>query len=90
MTQRPSRRTAWVFSWVVSLPVPGSVTPIDCSRHSPRAMRGRKCRFCASLPRRTMAFITYIWPWQAPALPPQRLISSRMTEASVIDRPAPP
>ena len=29
----------------------------------------------------------YIWPWHAPELPPQRLISSMMTEASA--RPEP-
>jgi len=32
----------------------------------------------------------YIWPWQAPELPPQRLISSMITEASVRPRPEPP
>ena len=32
----------------------------------------------------------YIWPWQAPELPPQRLISSMMTEASVSPSPDPP
>ena len=32
----------------------------------------------------------YIWPWQAPALPPERLISSMITEASARPRPAPP
>jgi hypothetical protein len=30
------------------------------------------------------AFITYIWPWQAPELPPLRLISSMITEASAM------
>ena len=32
----------------------------------------------------------YIWPWQAPELPPLRLISSMMTEASARPRPEPP
>ena len=32
----------------------------------------------------------YIWPWQAPELPPQRLISSMITDASVRPRPEPP
>ena len=89
-TQRPSFFTAMVLSRVVSLPVVGSVTAMDCMRSSPDAMRGRYFSFCAALPLRTMAFITYIWPWQAPELPPERLISSMMTEASAMDRPEPP
>ena len=32
----------------------------------------------------------YIWPWQAPALPPLRLISSMITVAAVRPRPVPP
>jgi hypothetical protein len=32
----------------------------------------------------------YICPWQAPALPPQRLISSMMTDASARPSPLPP
>jgi hypothetical protein len=32
----------------------------------------------------------YIWPWQAPALPPLRLISSMITVASARPRPEPP
>ena len=32
----------------------------------------------------------YIWPWQAPELPPERLISSMITDASVSPRPEPP
>ena len=32
----------------------------------------------------------YIWPWHAPELPPQRLISSMITEASARLRPEPP
>ena len=47
------RRTATVFVFVVSVPVVGSVTPIDCSRSSPLAMRGRYSRFCVSEPCRS-------------------------------------
>jgi hypothetical protein len=68
---------------VVSVPVVGSVTAIDCMRSSPAAIFGRY--FCASarpLPWRSSVPMLYIWPWQAPALPPQRLISSMITEAS--------
>ena len=32
----------------------------------------------------------YIWPWQWPALAPERLISSITTEASVRPSPEPP
>jgi hypothetical protein len=32
----------------------------------------------------------YIWPWQAPALPPERLISSITTLASARPSPEPP
>ena len=32
----------------------------------------------------------YICAWQAPELPPERLTSSRMTEASVTPNPEPP
>jgi len=86
-TQRPSFLTAVVLSLVVSLPVVGSVTPMDCTRSAPEAMRGRYRSFCACEPLNTMVFITYIWPWHAPELPPDRLISSMMTEASAIERP---
>jgi hypothetical protein len=75
---------------VVSVPVVGSVTPMDCSRHSPEAMRGRYFSFCACEPWRSSVPMLYIWPWQAPELPPQRLISSMMTLASVRPRPLPP
>ena len=34
--------------------------------------------------------MTYIWPWQAPELPPERLISSITTEASASESPEPP
>jgi len=40
-TQRSPRRVAVVRSFVVSVPVVGSVTAIDCRRSSPDAMRGR-------------------------------------------------
>ena len=90
MTQRPSFFTAVVLSLVVSLPVVGSVTPMDWMRNSPEAILGRYRSFCACEPLRTIAFITYIWPWQAPELPPLRLISSMMTEASAMVRPEPP
>src|SRR6218665_186060 len=82
--------TALVLILVVSVPVPGSVTPIDCKRHSPRAMRGRYSSFCALEPWRSSVPMLYIWPWQAPELPPLRLISSMITEASVSPRPEPP
>ena len=90
MTQRPSFLTAVVLSLVVSLPVVGSVTPMDWMRNSPVAILGKSVFFCASEPLRTMEFITYIWPWHAPELPPERLISSMMTEASAMLRPEPP
>ena len=32
----------------------------------------------------------YIWPWHAPELPPQRLISSMTIDASVRPSPEPP
>ena len=32
----------------------------------------------------------YIWAWQAPEFAPERLISSRITDASVTDSPPPP
>src|ERR1700719_3567838 len=37
-----------------------------------------------------MEAIVYIWAWHATALPPLRLISSRMIEASIMPSPAPP
>ena len=40
-TQRSSFFSAVVLILVVSVPVLGSVTAIDCSRSSPLAMRGR-------------------------------------------------
>ncbi|MNT13989.1 hypothetical protein D3C72_1489750 [compost metagenome] len=82
--------TAVVLILVVSVPVVGSVTPMDCRRSSPAAMRGRYSRFWASEPWRSRVPMLYIWPWQAPELPPLRLISSMMTEASVRPRPEPP
>ncbi len=32
----------------------------------------------------------YIWPWHAPELPPERLISSMITDASASVSPEPP
>jgi hypothetical protein len=40
-TQRSPRLVAVVRIFVVSVPLVGSVTPIDCSRHSPLAILGR-------------------------------------------------
>ena len=83
-------RMAVVFSCVVSEPVVGSLTPNACSRSSPAAIFGRYSRFCASEPWRSSVPIVYICAWQAPELPPLRLISSRMIDASVMPRPEPP
>ena len=83
-------RTAVVFSCVVSEPVVGSLTPNACSRSSPLAIFGRYSRFCASEPCRSSVPIVYICAWHAPELPPLRLISSRMTDASVTPSPEPP
>ena len=44
-------------------------------------------RFCSSDPCRSSVPIMYICAWHAPALAPQRLISSRMIAASVMPRP---
>jgi hypothetical protein len=85
-----SLRVAMVLSRVVSDPVVGSVTANACSRSSPLAIRGRNCRFCASDPWRSSVPIVYICAWHAAALPPLRLISSRMIDASVTPRPDPP
>ena len=79
-----------VLSLVVSVPVVGSVTAMDCKRNSPEAILGRYSRFCASEPWRNRVPMLYIWPWQAPELPPARLISSMITEASARPRPDPP
>jgi hypothetical protein len=76
--------------FVVSVPVPGSVTAIDCRRSWPLAMPGSQRCFCASEPWRSSVPMLYIWPWQAPALPPERLISSMITVASARPRPEPP
>ncbi|MNN44075.1 hypothetical protein D3C81_1583500 [compost metagenome] len=83
-------RTAVVLSLVVSVPVVGSVTAIDCMRSSPEAMPGSQRCFWASEPWRSRQPMTYIWPWQAPELPPLRLISSMITDAAVSGRPEPP
>jgi hypothetical protein len=79
-----------VLILVVSVPVLGSVTPMLCRRSSPRAMAGSQRCFCSALPWRSSVPMLYIWPWQAPALPPLRLISSMITLASARPRPEPP
>ena len=89
-TQRSPRRTAVVLILVVSVPVVGSVTPMLCRRNSPRAIGGSQRAFCCAEPWRSSVPMLYICPWQAPALPPQRLISSMMTLASARPRPDPP
>ena len=75
---------------VVSVPASGSVTPIACSRSSPLAIFGSHRAFCAAEPCRSSVPILYIWPWHAPALPPARLISSMITDASASPSPDPP
>ena len=75
---------------VVSVPALGSVTAIDCSRSSPLAIFGRYFSFCAVEPWRNSVFMLYIWPWQQPALPPERVTSSMITLASVRLRAEPP
>ena len=79
-----------VWSFVVSEPALGSVTPKACRRSSPAAILGRYSRFCASVPCRSTVPMMYIWAWQAAALPPARLISSRMSAASMMPSPPPP
>ncbi|MCY1223653.1 hypothetical protein D9M72_357890 [compost metagenome] len=83
-------RTAVVLILVVSVPVVGSVTAIDCRRSSPLAILGKYSFFCSAEPWRSSVPMLYIWPWQAPELPPARLISSMMTDAWVRPRPEPP
>ncbi len=75
---------------VVSVPAVGSVTPIDCRRSSPVAILGMYFFFCSSEPFRNSVFMLYICPWQQPAFPPERVISSMITEATVSERPEPP
>ena len=50
ITYRSPLRLAVVVILVVSDPVVGSVTPIDCNLSSPEAMRGRKLSFCSREP----------------------------------------
>jgi hypothetical protein len=83
-------RTAVVRICVVSEPTSRSVTLNACSRSSPDAIAGRWRRFCSSLPWRSSVPMTYICAWQAAALPPERLTSSRITLAAVSPSPAPP
>src|SRR5258706_10019029 len=75
---------------VVSEPASGSVMPKAWRRRSPFARRGRMRSFCAALPCRSSVPIVYICACADAAFPPDVLISSRMTEASAIPRPAPP
>ncbi len=89
-TQPFAVRSARVVIFVVSDPASGSVTPNACSRSSPDAIRGSHCCFCASLPCRSNVPITYICAWQAPGLPPDALISSRIVLAAPIPSPDPP
>ena len=74
----------------MSVPAAGSVTAIDWMRTLPAAMPGRYFSFWALLPWRSSVPMLYIWPCTAPALPPQRLISSMITVAAVRPRPVPP
>jgi hypothetical protein len=89
-TYRSPLRTAVVFNRVVSVPVFGSVTPKAWSLSSPEAIFGRYALFCSSDPCRSRVPMMYICAWQAPELPPERLTSSRMTDASVTPSPEPP
>ena len=61
-TYRPSLLTAVVLIFVVSVPVVGSVTPIDWMRSLPAAISGRYFCFCALLPLRSSVPMLYIWP----------------------------
>ena len=71
-------------------PASGAGTPKACRRRSPVAMRGRMACFCAALPCCSTLAMVYICAWQVAALPPWRLISSRITQASSRPRPEPP
>ena len=53
-------------------------------------MPGRYARFWSWLPCRRTAPIVYIWAWQAAEWPPERLISSMITPASLSPSPSPP
>ena len=74
----------------VACPPRARSPPIACSRSSPRAILRQPPAFCAAEPCRSSVPILYIWPWQAPALPPARLISSMITDASARPSPEPP
>ena len=82
--------TARVRMASVFEPASGSVTPKAWRRMSPEAMPGKYCCFCSSEPWRRTVPMMYIWAWQAPALQPWWLISSRMIAASDSLRPPPP
>src|SRR6184192_4065737 len=64
--------------------------PNACSRVCSLASAGRYLRFCSSLPCLRSVPIVYICAWALAALPPERLISSRMTAASATLSPDPP
>ena len=74
----------------MSLPAVGSVTPNAWSRSAPSAIGGSQRCFCSGEPCRRIVPIVYICAWHAAALPPDALISSRTTLASVKPSPAPP
>ncbi len=77
---------------VVSVPASGSVTPkATCSR--PEATSGRYRARISSDAWRTTGFMPKMDRWMALApfmAAPDAATSSRMTEASVMPRPAPP
>ena len=79
-----------VWSFVVSEPEFGSVTPKAWSRSSPVAIFGRYFRFWAGEPCRKTVPMMYICAWHAAALPPFAWIVSRMSAPSAIGSPAPP
>ena len=63
----------------------------DAHRLQPQLARGylgKVFLLCAGACRRSV-FMLYIWPWQEPALPPERDTSSMITVASVSERPEP-
>ena len=77
---------------VVSVPASGSVTP-NATCRSPVATSGRYFWRISSLPCLTTAFMPKIdrcTPLQPFIAAPDAAISSRMIDASVMPRPAPP
>ena len=73
---------------MVSVPVVGSVTANDCSRSSPDAILREIALLLLGDPCRSSVPMMYICAWHAPELAPERLISSRITDASVSDKSA--